>query len=388
MPPVYFDHIAGTPPYPEVVEAMLPYLKEHYGNPSSLHKVGKAASQAVEQGRKQIAGLIGAGSEEIYFTADGSEANNLAIKGVAQARQKKGRHIVTSDIEHYSILHPLKSLSRQGFEVTHVPVDKDGLVDPEAVERAIREDTVLVSIMLANNEIGTIQPIARIGKFTKEKGIYLHTDAVAAVGRIPVNVAELGLDMLSLAGDQFCGPQGIGALYVRHGTRFLPQIEGGTQEGGKRAGSYNVAGIVGMGQAAQLISRDMPEISERLTVLQNKLRDGLQEKIGDIILTGHAKKRLPGHVSLCVKYIEGESMLLFLDMQGIAIASGSACTSLALKTSQVLAAIGVDPATANGSMVISLGKENTEAEVDRFLEVLPPIVERLRQMSPLYKGVP
>lgn len=385
MQPVYFDNIAGTPPYLEVVEAMLPYLKEHYGNPSSLHRVGKAASQAVEQAREQVAGLIGADAEGIYFTASGSEANNLAIKGVAQARQKKGRHIVTSNIEHYSILHPLKSLSRQGFEVTHVPVDKQGLVDPEAVRLAIREDTILVSIMLANNEIGTIQPLARIGKLTRERGIYFHADAVAATGRIPVNVEELGVDMLSLASDQFYGPQGIGALYVRHGTRFLPQIEGGTQEGGKRAGSYNVAGIVGLGKAAQLIGRDMQMMNEKLTTLQNKLRNGLQDKIGDIILTGHAGSRLPGHVSLCVKYIEGESMLLFLDMQGIAIASGSACTSLALKTSQVLAAIGIDPATANGSMVISLGKDNTEAEVTRFLEVLPPIVERLRQMSPLYE---
>jgi cysteine desulfurase len=385
MQPIYFDHIAGTPPYPEVVEAMLPYLKEHYGNPSSLHRMGKTAKQAVEQAREQVAGLIGASPDEFYFTASGSEANNLALKGVAQARQKKGRHIVTSEIEHYSVLHPLKTLSRQGFEVTHLPVDKQGLVDPAAVEQAIRPDTILVSIMLANSEVGVVQPLAQIGKITRDKGIYLHTDAVAAVGRIPVKVEELGVDLLSLAGNQFYGPSGVGGLYVRRGVRFLPQIEGGTQEDGKRAGSYNVAGIVGLGRAAQLISGDMPSISERLVALGNRLSGALAERIPDIILTGHATRRLPGHVSLCIKYIEGESMLLFLDMQGIAVASGSACTSLALKTSHVLEAIGVDPATANGSMVISLGKDNTEEEVERFLEVLPPIVERLRQMSPLYQ---
>jgi cysteine desulfurase len=386
MQPVYFDHIAATPLYPEVVEAMLPFLKEHYGNPSSLHSLGKVAKQAIEQAREQVAGLIQADSEEIYFTASGSEANNLAIKGVANARQKKGRHIVTSKIDHYSVLHPLKTLSRQGFEVTYLPVDKQGVLDPAAVEQAIRDDTILVSIMLANSEVGTIQPLAEIGKLTKERGIYLHADAVAAVGRIPVNVNELGVDLLSLAADQFYGPKGSAGLYVRKGTRFLPQIEGGTQEDGKRAGSYNVAGIVGMGQAAQLIARDMPTIKKRLQDLQKKLRSGLENKLSDIIYTGHVSRRLPGHVSLCVKYIEGESMLLFLDMQRIAVASGSACTSLALKTSHVLEAIGVDAATANGSMVISMGRDNTEADVERFLEVFPPIIDRLRQMSPLYKG--
>ncbi len=385
MPLTYFDHIAGTPPYPEVVETMLPYLKEHYGNPSSLHQVGKAAKVAVDQARTQVADLIGASAEEIYFTASGSEANNLAIKGVAQARQKKGRHIISSKIEHYSVLHPLKSLSRQGFEITYVPVDEQGIVDPKAVQAAIRPDTILVSIMLANNEVGAIQPIAQIGRITRDKEIYLHTDAVAAAGRIPINVAELGVDLLSLASDQFHGPQGVGALYARQGTRFLPHIEGGTQEGGKRAGSYNVAGIAGMGCAAELAGRDMPETSKKLTYLHEKLINGLEDKIGDIVITGHKSKRIPGHVSLCVKFIEGESMLLFLDMQGFAVASGSACTSLALKRSQVLEAIGIDAATANGSMVISLGKDNTAAEVDRFLEVLPPIVDRLRQMSPLYK---
>ncbi len=385
MSPVYFDHIAGTPPYPAVVEAMLPYLKEHYGNPSSLHQAGKAAKQALEQARTQVAGLVGANAEEIYFTASGSEANNLALKGVAQARQKKGRHIISSKIEHYSVLHPLKSLSRQGFEISYVPVDEQGIVDPQAVQQAIRPDTILVSIMLANNEVGSIQPLAQIGKITRDKEIYLHTDAVAAAGRIPLKVEELGVDLLSLASDQFHGPQGVGALYARQGTRFLPHIEGGTQEGGKRAGSYNVAGIVGMGCAARLIGRDMPDISRSLTNLHQKLINGLESKIGDIVITGHKSQRIPGHVSLCVKYIEGESMLLFLDMQGFAVASGSACTSLALKRSQVLEAIGIDAATANGSMVISLGKDNTEAQVDRFLEILPPIVERLRRMSPLYK---
>ncbi len=384
MQPVYFDHIAANPLYPEVIDAMLPYFKDKYGNPASLHQWGQDTKQALETAREQTAKLIGAKAEDIYFTASGSEANNLAIKGVAQARQKKGRHIITSQIEHYSISHPLKTLSRQGFEITYLPVDNYGMISLSDLEAAIRDDTILVSITLANSEIGAIQPLAKIGQITKDNNLYLHTDAVAAMGSIPVNVDELGVDLLSLAGNQFYGPLGVGALYARHGVRFLPQIEGGTQEGGKRAGGHNLAGIVGMGCAAELIGRDMAKINEKLTRLQQKITKGLTEQIKEIILTGHPSNRLPGHISLCVKYVEGESMLLFLNMQGFAVASGSACTSLALKTSPVLAAIGVDPATANGSMVISLGKDNTEEQVEQFLKVLPPIIKRLRAMSPLY----
>lgn len=384
---IYFDHIASTPPHPQVVDAMLPFLREHFGNPASLHGFGSAPKKGMDEACKQVGELIGASAEEIVFTGSGSEANNMAIKGVAEARKKKGRHIITTSIEHYSVLHPTKTLSRAGFEITYLPVDRYGTVDPKQVANAIRQDTILISVMHANNEVGTIQPIREIGRLAREKGIYFHTDAVISAGRIPIDVVADNIDLLSLSANQFYGPQGVGALYIRKGVRLLPLIEGGTQQGGKRAGTENIAGIVGMGTASQIARENMEEWTGRLKLLQKKLWEELPRRIDYLHLTGHPHDRIPGHVSFCAEFIEGEGMLLFLMMEKIAAASGSACTSLALKSSYVLEAMKIDAALAQGSMVLSLGKENTEEEVDRFLEVLPPIIDRLRQMSPLYEKI-
>ena len=388
MREVYLDHAATTPIRPEVVEAMLPYLREHFGNPLSLHRYGDAPRRAVEEAREKVAALIGAQPNEVYFTASGSEANNMAVKGIAMmARTRgKGNHIVVSAIEHQSVLYAAETMGKLGFEVTQVPVDRYGLVDPQAVAEALRDDTVLVSVMLANNEIGTIEPIAEIARVVRARGIPFHTDAVAAVGNIPVKVEELGVDMLSLAGSQFYGPKGAGALYIRRGLRITPLIDGGIQESGRRAGTENVPAIVGLGVAAELAAAELEERARRLIPLRDRLIARLTGEIPHVYLTGHPTQRLPHHVSVTVEYIEGESMLLFLNMQGVAASSGSTCTSRALKASHVLTAIGVDPALAQGSLVFTLGVGNTVEDVDSVLEVLPPIVERLRQMSPLYPG--
>lgn len=388
MREVYLDHAATTPIRPEVVEAMLPYLREHFGNPLSLHRYGDAPRRAVEEAREKVAALIGAQPNEVYFTASGSEANNMAVKGIAMmARTRgKGNHIVVSAIEHQSVLYAAETMGKLGFEVTQVPVDRYGLVDPQAVAEALRDDTVLVSVMLANNEIGTIEPIAEIARVVRARGIPFHTDAVAAVGNIPVKVEELGVDMLSLAGSQFYGPKGAGALYIRRGLRITPLIDGGIQESGRRAGTENVPAIVGLGVAAELAAAELEERARRLIPLRDRLIARLTGEIPHVYLTGHPTQRLPHHVSVTVEYIEGESMLLFLNMQGVAASSGSTCTSRALKASHVLTAIGVDPALAQGSLVFTLGEGNTVEDVDYVLEVLPPIVERLRQMSPLYPG--
>lgn len=388
MREVYLDHAATTPIRPEVVEAMLPYLREHFGNPLSLHRYGERPRKAIEEAREKVAALIGAQPNEVYFTASGSEANNMAVKGIAMmARSRgKGNHIVVSAIEHQSVLYAAETMGKLGFEVTQVPVDRYGLVDPQAVADALRDDTVLVSVMLANNEIGTIEPIAEIAQVVRARGIPFHTDAVAAVGHIPVKVEELGVDMLSLAGSQFYGPKGAGALYIRRGLRITPLIDGGIQENGRRAGTENVPAIVGLGVAAELASAELEGRARRLTPLRDRLIARLTNEIPHVYLTGHPTRRLPHHVSVTVEYIEGESMLLFLNMQGVAASSGSTCTSRALKASHVLTAIGVDPALAQGSLVFTLGEGNTDEDVDYVLEVLPPIVERLRQMSPLYPG--
>ena len=384
---VYFDHASTTPIHPKVVEAMLPYLKEQFGNPLSLHSFGEGPREAVEEARAKVAALIGARPNEIYFTASGSEANNMAVKGIALMNRQKGQHIVVSAIEHQSVLNATQTLEKLGFEVTQVPVDEHGLVAVPDVIAAIRGDTTLVSVMHANSEIGTIEPVAEIARAVKEKrkGIAFHTDAVATVGTLPVDVKELGVDLLSLAGSLFYGPKGAAALFIRRGTRLMPLIDGGIQERGRRAGTENVPAIVGLGVAAELakvggLSRG------RLVPLRDRLIERLTSEMDRVYLTGHPIVRLPGHVSVCVEFIEGESMLLMLNMQGVAVSSGSTCTSRALKASHVLMAIGLEAALAQGSLVFTMGESNTIEDVDYVAEVLPPIVERLRQMSPLYDG--
>ena len=401
MKKIYFDHAATTPVHPKVVEAMLPYLQEQFGNPLSLHSFGEGPRDAVEEARAKVADLIGTKPDEIYFTASGSEANNMAVKGIALMNREKGQHMVVSAIEHQSVLNATQTLEKLGFEVTQVPVDQHGLVNPSDVVAAIRDDTTLVSVMHANNEIGTIEPVAEIARAVKEraKGIAFHTDAVATVGILPVDVKELEVDLLSLAGNQFYGPKGAAALFIKKGTRLMPLIDGGIQERGRRAGTENVPAIVGLGAAAELAKESLSERAERLVPLRDRLIERLTSEMDRVYLTGpfdkastgsaqrlrtgHPTKRLPGHVSICVEFIEGESMLLMLNMQGIAASSGSTCTSRALKASHVLMAIGVETALAQGSLVFTLGESNTIEDVDYVAEVLPPIVERLRQMSPL-----
>jgi cysteine desulfurase len=384
MRKVYLDHFATTPLLPEVRKAMNPYLGADFGNPSCLHNWGDTARQAIETARAQVAQLIGADVGEIIFTGSGTESNNLAVKGLALAQQNKGKHVVASAIEHFSVLHSARTLEKWGFELSLVPVDKYGVVDPEDVRRSIREDTVLVSVMHANSEVGTIEPIKEIARVTKEAGVVFHTDAVATAGTIPVAVKELGVDALSLAGNQFYGPKGVGALWVRKGVRIMPLLDGGVQEGGRRAGTENVPAIVGLGKAAELARTDMTARVEHLTHLRDRLLKGLPRKIDHVMVTGHPQQRLPGNASFSVEFIEGESMLMLLDNKGVAVTSGSACTSRALKASHALIAMGISHELAQGSLLFGFGIDNTSEDVDYVLEVLPPIVDRLRQMSPLY----
>ena len=381
---VYLDNAATTPLLPEVTEAMMPYLKESFGNPSSLHDWGDAAREALELARTQVAQLIGAKADEIIFTGSGTESNNFAIKGLALAQQAKGKHVIVSAIEHFSVLHSAKTLEKWGFELTLVPVDKYGMVDPEAVRKSIREDTILVSIMHANGEVGTIEPLAEIAKITREKNVVFHTDAVATAGAIPIDVKELGIDALSLAGNQFYGPKGVGALWLRKGVRIMPLLDGGVQEGGRRAGTENIPSIAGLGKAAELARINLKARMEQMTPLRDRLLAGLPGKIDHVVVTGHSQDRLPGLASFCVEFIEGESMLMLLNSKGIAVSSGSACTSRALKASHVLIAMGMSHEIAQGSILFTLGTDNTIEDIDYVLEVMPPIVDRLRQMSPLY----
>lgn len=387
MRKVYLDHASTTPAHPKVVESMLPYFSGTFGNPSNLHDSGREAKNAVEEARAKTAGLINAGPAEIYFTSSGSESNNFAVKGLAQANSQKGRHLIVSQIEHFSVLHPAKTLERSGFSVTYLPTDKQGLVDPADVAKAITKETVLVSIMHANNEIGTMQQIEEIGKITREKNVLLHTDAVASVGWVPVDVKALGVDALSLSGHQFYGPKGAAALYVRKGVRIKPQIEGGVQEDGRRAGTENVPAIVGLGTAAELAKAELDQRRQYTAGLRDRLQKGLQERIGDMIINGHPARRLPNNLNVSFWYVEGESMLLFLNMEGIAVSSGSACTSRSLKASHVLSCIGTDAAVANGTLLMTLGNGNTAEDIDYVIEKLPPIVQRLREMSPLYEDM-
>jgi cysteine desulfurase len=385
MSVVYVDHVASMPLHPKVYEAMVPYLREYYGNPSSIHEDGEKAREALEEARGKIARLIGSQEEEIYFTSCGTESNNLALKGIAWAHQGRGKEIVISGVEHFSIMHTANALEKAGFHITRLPVDQYGLVDPATVERAITPQTILVSIMQANPEVGTIEPIAEIGKITRAKKVLFHTDAVDSVGNIPVNVNELNVDLLSLAASTFYGPKGAAALYVRKGVRILPLLDGGIQERGLRAGTENVPAIVGMGVAADLARGEIPQRMSHLKSLGEKLTEGLPEKIPYLRFFGHPTQRLPGNVSVAVEFIEGEAMLLFMDMEGIRISSGSACISRSLKVSHVMLAMGVDAATAQGSLLFTFGMQNKPEDVDRILEVLPPVVERLRNMSPVYR---
>ncbi len=384
MPKVYLDNAATTPLLPQVRQAMMPYLKEAFGNPSCIHDWGDAAREALATARDQVAQLIGGSPEEVIFTSSGTESNNLAVKGLALARQKKGKHIVVSAIEHFSVLHSTKTLQKQGFEVTEVPVDKYGLVDPDDVKKSLRKNTILVSIMHANGEVGTIEPIKDIADAIKDSGIVFHVDAVATAGTIPVDVEAMRVDALSLAGNQFYGPKGAGALWLRRGVRLIPLLDGGVQEEGRRAGTENVPAIAGLGKAAEIAAADMNKRVKQLTPLRDRLLKELPAAIDHMIVTGHPKDRLPGNASFCVEFIEGESMLMLLNAQGVAVTSGSACTSRALKASHVLIAMGLSHEIAQGSLLLSLGIDNTAADIDHVIKEMPPIVDRLRQMSPLY----
>lgn len=384
MKRVYLDHIAATPLAPGVLEAMLPFFGDDFGNAQSLHSDGQAAAGAVEEARASVARLIGAAPAEIVFAASGSEANNLAVKGLALAQRAKGNHIVLSAIEHPSVLNAAKSLEKLGFATTLVPVDGTAAVDPEAVSKAMTKETVLVSVMLANAEVGTIEPVAEIARVARAGGALVHTDAVAACGNMPVDVRALGVDALSLAGDQFSGPKGAAALFVRKGLRLLPQVDGGIQEGGRRAGTENVPAVVGLGKAAELARAGLPAWQERARTLRDRLLDGLPARVPHVRISGDRARRLPHQASFLIEFVEGEAMLLSLDMKGIAVSSGSACSSKSLKASHVLLAMGVDHATAQGSVVFSLIAATTETDIDYVLEVFPPIIDRLRKMSPLY----
>ncbi len=383
MDRIYMDNAATTAVAPEVLKTMLPYFSEIYGNPSSIHSTGRDARRAVDAARKQVAQAIGAQPTEIYFTAGGSESDNWAIKGTAFAKRSKGNHIITTAIEHHAVLHTCQWLEKQGFQVTYLPVDEYGRVRVEDVEKAITDKTILISVMAANNEIGTLEPIAEIGKLAHEKGILFHTDAVQAVGAIPLDVNAMNIDMLSMSGHKFHGPKGIGALYIRKGVRPDVFMHGGAQERAQRAGTENLPGIIGMGKAIELATQNLEANAARMTRLRDKLIDGILAEIPDVRLNGHRTQRLPNNVNVSIRYIEGEALLLRLDLAGIAGSSGSACTSGSLDPSHVLLAIGLPHEIAHGSLRLSLGTDTTEEEVDEVLRVLPGIVKDLRAMSVL-----
>jgi cysteine desulfurase len=385
MREIYLDHVATNPIHPEVLETMLPYFREHFGNPLSLYEPGIKAREAIENARAQTAALINANANEIIFTASGAESNNFALKGIAFANQNRGKHVIVSKVEHHSVLNSARFLEKSGFAVTYLPVDKHGLVDPAVVEKALTKETILVSIIHASPEIGTIEPLEKIGKIVKQKGIIFHTDAIASVGNIPVDVQSLNVDLLSFAAHQFYGPKGAAALYLKSGTRIVPLIYGGIQESGRRAGTENVPAIVGMGKAADLARRDLNKRINHVKPLRDKLiKTALS--IEKVSLTGHPEQRLPAHASFVVEYIEGEAMLLLLAGNGIYSASGSACSSKALKSSPVLLSIGVPTHLAQGSVVFTLGKGTTGDDIDYCNEVFPRVIDQLRKISPYSKG--
>lgn len=383
---VYMDHAATTFTKPEVFEAMLPFLKDHFGNPSSLYSIGREGKEAVEAAREQLAKALGANHEEVYFTSGGTESDNWAIKGTAFARQKKGKHIITTPIEHHAVLYPCKYLETQGFDVTYLPVDKHGLIDPAEVEAAIRKDTILISVMYANNEIGTIEPIPEIGEVAREHEIPFHTDAVQVIGKIPLEMKkkDRNIDILSLSSHKFYGPKGVGALYIREGTETDNYMHGGGQEHKRRAGTENVAGIVGLGKAIELAAENLENHNEKMKKMRDSLLAGVLE-IPSCRLNGHPERRLADNLNFSFEYIEGESLLLMLDQMGICCSTGSACSSGSLEPSHVLRAIGLPPEIAQGSLRLTLGDENSEEDIDYVLEVLPETVKKLRDISPFYK---
>lgn len=381
---IYMDNAATTPIKREILEAMMPYFTDKYGNPSSIYSIGGQSRNAVERAREKVSKVFNAKPQEIFFTSCGSESDNWAIKGIAYANRKRGNHIITSKIEHHAVLHTCQYLEKQGFRVTYLDVDEYGFINLDQLKESIRDDTILISIMFANNEIGTIQPIAEIGKIAKEKGIYFHTDAVQAIGNVKIDVNELNIDLLSLSAHKFYGPKGIGALYIRQGVKIDPLISGGAQERNRRAGTENVPYIVGLGKAIELACENIDEHNEKLTKLRKRLIKGIFDNIDYVRLNGDDEKRLPGNANFCFRFIEGESILLSLDMEGIAGSSGSACTSGSLDPSHVLLAIGLPHEIAHGSLRLTLGDFNTEEDVDYVIEKLTEIVARLRAMSPLY----
>ncbi len=380
---IYLDHTSGMPLDPRVVDAMMPYFDHVYGNPSSPHSFGSAARRAMEDARSQVAALIGAEAQEVLFTSGGTESNNLAIQGVALRNRRQGTHIITSAIEHMSVINPCQALSKQGFQITYLPVDSSGIVDMDALRVALTDQTILVSIMYANNEIGTIQPISAISEIVHAQGSLLHVDAVAAAGQIPIAVQADAIDLLSLSSNDLYGPRGVGALYVKAGTRIQSIIQGGGQERGLRSGTENVAGIVGMGAAADVAQRELSQDAARLTRLRDRLIHGLIDAIPEAYLNGHPTQRLPNNVNVRFSYIEGESLLLSLDMEGVAASSGSACASKTLEPSHVLLATGLRHEEAHGSLLFTLGRQNIVDDIDHVVEVMPDIVKRLRAISPL-----
>ncbi len=381
----YFDHVATNPLDPRVLDSMLPFLKEEFGNPLSLYELGMKAREAIETARSQTAALVGSKPSEIIFTCSGAEANNFALRGIALARQSEGKHIIVSRMEHHSILNAARFLEKSGFAVTYLNTDKHGLVDPDAVEKAITKETVLISVTHASSEVGTIEPVKEIAGIAKKRKIVFHTDAVASAGNIPLDAKEIGVDLVSMAAHQFYGPKGAGALYVREGLRIVPLIYGGIQEGGRRAGTENVPAIAGMGKAAEIARTEMAGRMEHVKRLRDRLVKGVLE-VENVYLTGHPAGRLPGHASFTVEFIEGESMLLLLASKGIYVASGSACSSKALKASPVLLSMGIPASLAQGSVVFTLGKDNTDEDIDYLLTEFPPIIKRLREISPFAKG--
>jgi len=380
---VYMDHAATTAVRAEVLESMLPYFSARYGNPSSLYSIARETRQAIENARETVAGILECEPAEIIFTGGGTESDNLAIKGIAHANQKRGQHLVTSQVEHHAVLHTCQSLEKFGFRVTYLPVDKDAVVDIKALEKLLEEQTTLVSIMLANNEVGTIQPVAEIAALLRGRRVFFHTDAVQGAGSLNISVKRLGVDSMSLSSHKFYGPKGVGVLYLKKGVPCLSQMQGGGQERNRRAGTENVAGIVGFARALELAVSEREEQNLKMRGLRDALIRGIMEKIDHVRLTGHPEERLPGHASFCFEFVEGESVLLNLDAQGICVSSGSACTSGSLEPSHVLRAMGIPVETSHGSIRLTLGRDNNMEDVDYLIEVFPPIIEKLRAMSPL-----